>query len=75
MPIFTNSVIAGLTRNLRSGFGIWGLRVKPAMTLLINAYFSDITSKGGLVRTVSLWRGQGEVKDAGFSTFFLFATS
>jgi hypothetical protein len=52
MPVFTNSVIAGLTRNLLIVFGIWGLRVKPAMTLLINAYSSDIT----------LWRGQGEVE-------------
>jgi hypothetical protein len=32
MPVFTNSVIAGLTRNLLIGFGILGLRVKPAMT-------------------------------------------
>jgi hypothetical protein len=63
MPIFTNSVIAGLTRNLLIVFGIWGLRVKPAMKLLINAYFSDITPKGD----IPLWRGQGEVKTAYFT--------
>jgi hypothetical protein len=56
MPVFINSVIAGLTRNLLIVFGIWGLRVKPAMTLLINAYFSDIT----------LWRGQGRSQSCHF---------